>query len=364
MDALAHRLGVGEGAEIARALVEAAAVEGDARTGVGRQLDVGIGLVVAEEDVVLRRQALDEVVLEDQRLGLGARGGHLDAGHLPHHEPDARAQVGFLEIGGDALLQVLGLADVEHLAVGVEHAVDPGFLGQGTDQGLAVEHVSLQVGADGVEDGVEGRLGQPPGLRVVAAAVIAVVEDAPVRQHMAGAMGELAGAALQSQCLQHGVVRHQAEREDDARLGRRRQLVRQETVAGLDFTRFRLVLRRHALHGVGDAAVDQLQAVIRRHGLRPAGEAEAMQGGIQQDAGVVAGERPSAAVGAVIAGREADDEQRRLGIAEGLHRPRVIARPLSRRQSSRKSARRGQARHSSNEVCGAGMLTPPPLRAP
>jgi hypothetical protein len=41
-------------------------------------LQVGVALVVAEQDVVARVERLDEVVLEQQRLGLGAhhRGLH------------------------------------------------------------------------------------------------------------------------------------------------------------------------------------------------------------------------------------------------------------------------------------------------
>ncbi len=139
MDALAHRPGVREGAEVARALGEGAAVVGQARELVGGELDVGVGLVVAEEDVVARREALDEVVLEDQRLGLGACGGDVHAQHLRHHHRDARAGDGLLEVAGDATLEVLRLADVEHLVVGADHAIDARLLGQGAQEGLGVE---------------------------------------------------------------------------------------------------------------------------------------------------------------------------------------------------------------------------------
>ena len=139
VDALAHRPGVGEGAEVARALGEGAAVVGQARVFVCGELDVGVGLVVAEEDVVARRQALDEVVLEDQGLGLGAGGGDVHAQHLRHHHGDARAGDGLLEVAGDAALEVLGLADVEHPVVGADHAIDAGLLGEGAQEGLGVE---------------------------------------------------------------------------------------------------------------------------------------------------------------------------------------------------------------------------------
>ena len=40
----------------------------------------------------------------------------------------------------DALLQVAGLADVEHLAGGAQHPVHAGQAGQSGDEGLRIEH--------------------------------------------------------------------------------------------------------------------------------------------------------------------------------------------------------------------------------
>jgi hypothetical protein len=42
-----------------------------------RNQDVGERLVVAQQDIVARRQALDEIALEQQRLDLGVCGYHL-----------------------------------------------------------------------------------------------------------------------------------------------------------------------------------------------------------------------------------------------------------------------------------------------
>ena len=79
--------------------------------------EVRIGLVVAEQDVVARREALDQVVLEQQRLALGARDRHFHRG-APAASIicDARARRLLLEVRRDALLQVARLADVERLA--------------------------------------------------------------------------------------------------------------------------------------------------------------------------------------------------------------------------------------------------------
>ena len=62
-----------------------------AETG-ARHHQVGIGLVVAEQDVVARCLALDEVVLEQQRLAFRARGGDFDRRNLRQHHLDARAR--------------------------------------------------------------------------------------------------------------------------------------------------------------------------------------------------------------------------------------------------------------------------------
>jgi hypothetical protein len=100
---------------------------------VRRDLQVGVALVVAKQDVVARLERLDQVVLEQQRLGLGAHHGGLHARDLRDHVADARAAVALLEVVGNALLQVARLAHVEHRARGVEVAVDTRQLRQGRD---------------------------------------------------------------------------------------------------------------------------------------------------------------------------------------------------------------------------------------
>jgi hypothetical protein len=54
-------------------------------------LEVGVALVVAEQDVELGVQRLDEVVFQQQRLGLGAHHRGLHAHDLADHVADARA---------------------------------------------------------------------------------------------------------------------------------------------------------------------------------------------------------------------------------------------------------------------------------
>ena len=106
--------------------------------------------------------------------------------------------------------------------------------------------------------------------------------------------------------------------------GQTRQLGCQKAVAFADFGGFRLVGGRQAFHRVGDAAADELQAIVGGYRLRRAGVAKPVQGLVQQYPGMVAGERASAAVGAVHARCEADDQQGRCRVAKRRHRARVV----------------------------------------
>ena len=124
LDRLLHRPGARVGAEVAVLLVDRAAVVGHAREGCRHQLQVRVALVVAKQDVEARAQRLDQVVLEQQRLGLAAHHRGLQPRDALDHQADARAAVVLLEVARHALLQVARLADVEHRAGRVEVAVD------------------------------------------------------------------------------------------------------------------------------------------------------------------------------------------------------------------------------------------------
>ncbi len=139
LDALAHCTRVGKRSEVAVGLVHRAAVKAKARKLPAAHHQVGIGLVVAKEDVVARRERLDEIVLEDQGFGLGAGDRDLDVGDLRQHHRDARPVLGLLEIGRDALFQVPGFADVKRLAVAADHAVYARHPGKRGEERAGVE---------------------------------------------------------------------------------------------------------------------------------------------------------------------------------------------------------------------------------
>ena len=130
MNAVAHRHGIGKWPEILVFHLLRAAMEGEPRTRMSGQNDIGIGLIVPEQNVVLGREALDEIVFEQQRFGFGAGDGGLDRLHLGKHQDNARRKLGLLEIRGNALFEIARLADVEYLAGTIQHAVHPRQMGQ------------------------------------------------------------------------------------------------------------------------------------------------------------------------------------------------------------------------------------------
>ena len=79
VERVAHRAGIGERTEVALPGAARPAVEGEAREAMlVAQLDVGKALVIAQDDVEARLVRLDEVVLEQQRLGLRVGDRDLD----------------------------------------------------------------------------------------------------------------------------------------------------------------------------------------------------------------------------------------------------------------------------------------------
>ena len=140
IEAFAHRMGAGIRPEIATRQVFRAAVEGQPRIVLAAgEVDVGIALVVAQQDVVARLERLDQLRFQQQRFTLGTRHRDLDAGDLRHHRGDPRLRRRLQEIAADALLQIAGLAHVEQLARRVEVAVDARRRGERAEESLAVE---------------------------------------------------------------------------------------------------------------------------------------------------------------------------------------------------------------------------------
>ncbi len=153
---VSHAIGqvAGEvGAIVGTAIPAQAAGDEDLRIAVAeRELDIRIGLVVAQQDVEARLALLDEVVLERKRLALVVDHDVVDVHRFAHQ----RASFGvglrrFEQVGSHPRAQVLRLANVDDLALGVLVQVHAGLGGQRADFLLQIhfECVSSVAQADG-----------------------------------------------------------------------------------------------------------------------------------------------------------------------------------------------------------------------
>ena len=126
VERLAHLLRVRVRAEVPDARPVPLAREHHARVLVlDRDRDVRERLVVAQADVERRPVPLDEVLLEVERLDLGAGDDHLDVRDPLRQQPDLRAAVlAVLEVRAHARAERLRLADVEDVAFRVAEQVD------------------------------------------------------------------------------------------------------------------------------------------------------------------------------------------------------------------------------------------------
>ncbi len=127
-----HRAGAGERAIIAALGRPRAAMLGNTREiMIFAQQDEGEAFVVAQQHVVRRAIALDQLGFQQQRFGLAVGGHDLHGAGLRHHALQAAGQAGDLGIVGHPLLQRARLANIEHVATGIEHAIDAGLQWQG-----------------------------------------------------------------------------------------------------------------------------------------------------------------------------------------------------------------------------------------
>ena len=111
---------------IARPVARSAMLDDLRRRMIGGDQDIGKRLVVAHQHVEARTQPLDQVRFQQKRFGLGPCRDEFDVMRGCDHPHDAGIEACRPRIIDDALLDALGLADIEHLAGGIDHAVNAG----------------------------------------------------------------------------------------------------------------------------------------------------------------------------------------------------------------------------------------------
>ncbi len=116
---------IGERPEIIAFPAARAAMLGQLRAAlVPGQQNIGKTLVVAHQHVEARLELLDQIGFEQQGLDLGAGRDEDHRRGQGDHPRDAIGVAGQAGIGGDALPDAFGLADIKHRAVLADHAID------------------------------------------------------------------------------------------------------------------------------------------------------------------------------------------------------------------------------------------------
>jgi hypothetical protein len=110
---------------------------------VAGELQIRIRLVVAKQDVVARRERLDQIILEQQRFGFGPRDRGFNFANARNHHRDARRKQCLREIARHAFSQVARLADVQHVALLVVIAVHARQMRQLSQAFFRVENVGV-----------------------------------------------------------------------------------------------------------------------------------------------------------------------------------------------------------------------------
>ena len=103
-----------------------------------RHADGRIGLIVLQQHVVVGLVALDEVVLQQERVFFRVHHDILDVSDLAHQHGGLPALVVFAEIGIDAPFQVLGLSYVDDGSFVVQILVASGTVGQVEDYAFQI----------------------------------------------------------------------------------------------------------------------------------------------------------------------------------------------------------------------------------
>src|SRR5690606_18552472 len=113
-------------AEVAPQLFFCPAMDAQTREITAGKKYVGVGLIVTQQNVVRRPPLLDQRLLQQQRLGLVSRDGDFDLSDARYQRRCLRRLPGLAEVARQAFLEVLRLAHVEQLGLGIEHPVDTG----------------------------------------------------------------------------------------------------------------------------------------------------------------------------------------------------------------------------------------------
>src|SRR5262245_59459696 len=139
--------------------------------------------------------------------------------------------------------------------------------------------------------------------------MIGVEHNEPAGKGVARPVSEGKGASLQLKRVQNRVVGNATNGKKRDEIGQRLDAGKKKRAAGCNFLGRRLVLRRHAAHGIRDHAIDKLKRIGRAPMVAPARQTRLEQGGVEQLAGKIAEEWSPGTVCAFKPGRKPNDEE-------------------------------------------------------
>ena len=117
---------------IARAVVGNLADHGDPGVDLPHvQAQIGVALVILQQDIVLGHIPLDQAALKNQRLKFRRRDNDVEMIDMADHEPCFRGMGSSgLKILRNTVFQFLCLADIDDLVIFIPHDVHAGGIGQ------------------------------------------------------------------------------------------------------------------------------------------------------------------------------------------------------------------------------------------
>ena len=121
-----------EGAKVFRTVVAEFAHKGDSGVNLPHiQPEIGIPLIVLQQNIILRHIPLNQRAFQHQRLKFRCGDNHIKMMDLTHHDAGLRRMGrGILKILADTVFQLFGLADVYYLVCLIPHDIHAGGIWQ------------------------------------------------------------------------------------------------------------------------------------------------------------------------------------------------------------------------------------------
>ncbi len=166
----------------------------------------------------------------------------------------------------------------------------------------------IQIVAYIPEYGSEHGIRQPPGIGVIARAVIAG-KNAQAANVACPVVTEGMSRNRRTKCTNRRLMRNRSQCDDCLQIPKSGQHRQQELSAIVDLGADGLVFRRHAAHRIDDAGIQQAQTVVRTSLELASGKTEFTQCAVEQITGIVAGEGASGSIGAAQTWRQPHNQE-------------------------------------------------------